>query len=36
MKCDRVKKFKNKDPKIKFLKDNWFKIIEEDGIYKFK
>lgn len=35
-KCDRVKKFKNKDPKIKFLKDNWFKIIEENGIYKFK
>jgi hypothetical protein len=34
-KCDRVKKFKNIDPNIKFLKDNWFRIVEQDGKYKY-
>ena len=33
--CARVREFKNSDPKIQYLKDNWFKILKQNGNYRF-
>jgi len=33
--CARVKEFQDNDPKIQYLKDNWFKIEKHNGTYKF-
>ena len=33
--CARVKEFQDNDPKIQYLKDNWFKIEKHNGAYRF-